>query len=321
MKQIKLPDYSFKSGIGGSKSVFGSIKDFFKQPTTSYKAISSSFFKVPARYSFGLGSAKASMNYAYDSYGYRSVPKGSYYYPIIPKSSGYPIISSYPKYPKIASYPKTIKYTTTPKYPDVRMPKVNVYPSKVGSYPSPKITRTPHTIFSSNSNYPKIPSKYPPLMKPIVEPLTPRPIEFFGKTPKPPKIKEPNRMPKGGIEEIEKAMPSGTYNAYARRNNNSKWVKVTKKPLPYNSAFNFGLQVADNTVARSVKLKKAGKTFSGMDDPFVNSAKFRRRKSRSKVPGEETIFVEQSQFAIDTLGEKQGLKVAKYLKGGNNWAY
>ena len=41
--------------------------------------------------------------------------------------------------------------------------------------------------------------------------------------------------------------------------------------------------------------------------------KFRRRKSRSKIPGEEIILVEKTKFLIDTIGEKKGLKAAKYL--------
>jgi len=111
---------------------------------------------------------------------------------------------------------------------------------------------------------------------------------------------------------------------YVRKNNNTKWVKVTDKPLPYNSAFNRGLMVADNTTARSVKLKRASKTFGGMDDPFIMEEKFRRRKARSRVPGEETIFVENTPYLLDSVGEIQGLRAAKYAKqqgSRNQWAF
>jgi len=45
------------------------------------------------------------------------------------------------------------------------------------------------------------------------------------------------------------------------------------------------------------------------------------RKTGSKIPGKEVQFVEKSKFLIDTLGEKQGLKAAKYVKGGNVWGF
>lgn len=121
-------------------------------------------------------------------------------------------------------------------------------------------------------------------------------------------------------EETTISRPTGTYNAYVRKDNNSKWVKATKKPQPYNRAFNQGLFVADNTTAASVKVKRASKKDLGFDDPFIASDKFGRRQRKTKVPGEEVIFVEKNKFRIDTLGEKQGLKASKFLKrSGLNW--
>ena len=120
----------------------------------------------------------------------------------------------------------------------------------------------------------------------------------------------------------ETSQPFGTYHAYVRKDNNTKWVKVTSKAKPYNMAFNKGLMVADNTTAASVKLKRVGTKDLGYDDPFIASEKFTTRKGRTKVPGEERIFVEQNRFRIDTLGEKQGLSAKKYLKqvGMSPWA-
>ena len=88
-------------------------------------------------------------------------------------------------------------------------------------------------------------------------------------------------------------------------------------------AFNKGLMVADNTVARTVKLKRVSKTDLGMDDPFIYDQKFDRRKTGSKIPGQEVIFVEKTPHLIDTIGEKQGLSAAKYLKqrGANIWGF
>ena len=132
-----------------------------------------------------------------------------------------------------------------------------------------------------------------------------------------PKVKKKKR---DIIEVKSEDKPRGTYHAYTRRKKNTKWVKVTKKPLPYNAAFNKGLQVADNTVAATVKLEPSSKKGKMIDDPFINDYKFRRRKTGSKIPGKEVIFTEKNQFRIDTLGEKQGLKASKY-KGGNVWAF
>jgi len=110
--------------------------------------------------------------------------------------------------------------------------------------------------------------------------------------------------------------PMGTFHAYTRKNKNTRWVKVTKKPLPYNAAFNQGIRVADNTVSRTVKLEPKSRKSNVFDDPFINDVKFRRRKTGSKVPGKEIQLVERSKFAIDTVGEKRGLKAAKFVKKG-----
>lgn len=122
------------------------------------------------------------------------------------------------------------------------------------------------------------------------------------------------RMPprkKSREESFRNKVDKNLYDAYVRKDRNTKWVKVTSKPQPYNAAFNRGLTVADNTIARSVKLKRKGVNNNQFDDPFIRSEKFGRRKSGSKVPGEETIFVEKNKFAIDTIGEKKGLKASK----------
>jgi hypothetical protein len=215
------------------------------------------------------------------------------------------------------------EYLTMPKqkeYSNIFYAKEKMIPyKKPTSYkpPTPPIPEGGYNITKEDTYYyPPPKTKYP--QYPTKELLKYAP-PAFPPTKSPPQA----RMRKRKQEEYLKPIYSkGTFNAYARKNKNTKWTKVTKKPLPYNAAFNKGLMVADNTTARSVKLKKAGKKFRGIDDPFILSTKFRRRKSRSKVPGEESLFVEKSRFAIDTLGEKQGLKAAKYMKrGGPKWVF
>ena len=160
---------------------------------------------------------------------------------------------------------------------------------------------------------------YPPTRTPTYRP--PR-TPTLRTPPMTPPVRPPTKRDKRDEARIDYAL--GTFNAFVRKNNNTKWVKATKKALPYNAAFNQGLSVADNTVARSVKLKRASKSYSGMDDPFIAEQKFRRRKQRSKVPGEEIVFVEKQNFLLDTTGEIQGLRAAKYLKqqgGGLSWDF
>jgi len=118
-------------------------------------------------------------------------------------------------------------------------------------------------------------------------------------------------------QESYKPKKQGTqlFMPYVRVKKNTRWVKASQKPLPYNMAFNQGLFVADNSTARTVKLEPRGRTKTKiMDAGFINDYKFRTRKTKSKIPGKEKIFVEKTRFAIDTIGEKKGLSAAKLLK-------
>ena len=148
----------------------------------------------------------------------------------------------------------------------------------------------------------------------------------FGKAM--PKIKViPKTIKFDELSTMRDAKPMGTYHAFVRKGTGmgKGWVKVTRKPKPYNMAFNKGLLVADKTTAVTVKVRRVGKKDLGYDDPFIMSEKFQRRARRSNIPGQETIFVEKNRFRIDTLGEKKGLSAAKWKKqrqqqGGFGWA-
>lgn len=85
----------------------------------------------------------------------------------------------------------------------------------------------------------------------------------------------------------------------------SRYRRVTKA-LPLDSALQEAFLVADNTIAQSVRLVKANSRVKAQGKPFGDlSYKFRRKGS---------TWIEKRGNAIDTLGEKQNLKVAAYLK-------
>lgn len=102
------------------------------------------------------------------------------------------------------------------------------------------------------------------------------------------------------------------YISQVREKDNTRW-KTVSKPNPYNKSFNKGLEVADNTIAQSVRnvYKKTVKR-NIPDDPYINDFKFRNKKRKSKIPA-NPVKIEKRGYAIDTLGEKQKLSVAKYL--------
>jgi len=87
-------------------------------------------------------------------------------------------------------------------------------------------------------------------------------------------------------------------------------VKVNKKPLPYNAAWNVGNDYVDNTSARSFRLVKSGKTKLADDFAKQNTQKYRASKNGRYV-------VEKNSFAIDSLGELQGI-TARGLKARRN---
>ena len=261
------------------------VKGFKKQKPFAYTATPMKYRKT----GYGKNSILPSLPYAYATKGYKQPSYGLDYY-------------SQPKYAPQKYVFKTYKQEKyvpykEPVYRPTKQPTDYVHPTKEPVY-------TPFAY----KQVPYVPQKY------VTGETT-----YTGEIPYTPTLTRTKRK-----EEMLKQMyAGGTFNAYARKNNNTKWVKVTDKPLPYNSAFNRGLMVADNTTARSVKLKRASKTFGGMDDPFIMEEKFRRRKARSRVPGEETIFIESTPYLIDTQGEKQGLRAAKFMKQGsrNQWAF
>lgn len=138
------------------------------------------------------------------------------------------------------------------------------------------------------------------------------------KTPTPPtgppkiKIGPPPTTPKlamfpsfGGFQPKSQA----GYDVFIREN--GKRIKANKQPIPYNMALKQGKNVVDNTVAASFELMKRGTTNIPDIPSQVIGDKFRARRTKNALK-----VVEKSKNRIDTTGEKQGLTVAKFLKGG-----
>ena len=150
------------------------------------------------------------------------------------------------------------------------------------------------------------------LAQPTTGPLAPMPFI------KAPPVKIPRlKLPVLPSPQPAKKQKTKLYKSQVRTDKNTKWKTVSKQ-LPRNKAYNEGLDTADNTVAQSVRVvyKKTVKKYVP-DDPRIRDDKFRNKKYKSKVPG-NPVKIEKRKHAIDTVGEKQGLSVAKYLKQKRN---
>lgn len=92
-----------------------------------------------------------------------------------------------------------------------------------------------------------------------------------------------------------------------------KEIKSNKK-MNYYYAMHKGAKIVDNTTARNFKLKPvSGKpTLFKMNAPN-NISKF-YKPSKTQKEYFRGAYIEKSRHAIDTLGERQGLSVARYLK-------
>jgi len=107
---------------------------------------------------------------------------------------------------------------------------------------------------------------------------------------------------KNGEEEEEEGKIDG-YNTFVRER--GEIIKLTKKPLPINKALNVGAEVADNTPVRTFFLRKSNKIPNQLDSlPSDRIKKFNKKGN---------TYVEKNPFAIDTLGEHQGITVKGWL--------
>lgn len=97
------------------------------------------------------------------------------------------------------------------------------------------------------------------------------------------------------------------YDIFIREN--GKRIKTNKQPIPYNMALKQGTNIVDNTIAASFELQKRGTTNTPDIPSFVLGDKFRSRRTRNALK-----VVEKSKNRIDTIGEKQGLNVTKFMR-------
>jgi hypothetical protein len=118
-----------------------------------------------------------------------------------------------------------------------------------------------------------------------------------------------------GIEERESTKTQGepAYNVYIKVGSN--WVNKTQGQRNLYSAIHHGSDIVDNTVAKSFKIKKGTGTANifKYNLPYNINKFYTPSKTRSaKLTG---AYIEKNQYAIDTVGERRGLSVAKYLRG------
>ena len=127
--------------------------------------------------------------------------------------------------------------------------------------------------------------------------------------PKPPKL-IPIVLPLPEVDEPEfrnpVEEPTMGFNVFIRRK--GKLIRRNKVPLTRSSAFGLGFLLADESVARSGvvrEAKKKGKSVPALNAITAIAFKFRKPKGKTKLARDS--FVERSRFAIDSIGELQGI--------------
>jgi hypothetical protein len=84
--------------------------------------------------------------------------------------------------------------------------------------------------------------------------------------------------------------------------------------LPRNTALNLGIDVVDNSSARSFIIRQTKKKTRKADTPFLdlNLRKFRTPKGKTKLI--KGSIVEKTKYLIDTQGEINGITAKGLLK-------
>jgi len=202
----------------------------------------------------------------------------------------------YPTKP-ILSPVSPIKETEEPSpIPSTLIPsKISITKSSISGISKSK------TITSTSSLPPTYEGGYPILPKLI--------YSYSKKTPKfiPMAVLPKERKKK----EIVTGEPA--YDVYIRVGNN--WVNKTQGKRNIYSAIEYGSDIVDNTVTKSFKIKKGtGRAnIFKYNLPYNINKFYTPSKTRSaKLTG---AYIEKNKYAIDTVGEKQGLSIAKYLRG------
>ncbi len=113
--------------------------------------------------------------------------------------------------------------------------------------------------------------------------------------------------------------PTKGFNVFIRRK--GKLIRQNKVPLTRPSAFGLGFLLADESVGRSGvvrEAKKKGKSIPALNAITGRAFKFRKPKGKTKLARDS--FVERSRFAIDSLGELQGITARGRAKAERNRA-
>jgi len=96
-----------------------------------------------------------------------------------------------------------------------------------------------------------------------------------------------------------------------------KWMSLSKKPMTRTSALSRAARASDNTTSAQFRIKKAKGKISPKKDNYFGrtSNKYRPYRIKKGKPIKlHDQFIEKRGKRIDTLGEKKGLKLAKYVK-------
>lgn len=176
---------------------------------------------------------------------------------------------------------------------------------------------------------PVITLEIPKLETPVIEkpkiPLPTKPFFPYSPTlPKPtPKTTKPKfpKIPKFDIEKRKKLpiinpnQPSHVFVKSRGRN-----VKVTKKPIRYEDALDYGAFIVDRSLPAQFSIKKASGKPSKLDIKIpqnyfkLQGYKFRPYKviKKERIPLQRQ-FIERSPYRLDTSGEVQKIQLEKFL--------
>ena len=180
-----------------------------------------------------------------------------------------------------------------------KVPKKLISKLPISKTPSKIPSKTPSVVPSKTPS--KIPSKIPSII--------PSKLPSFIPAKLPTKLKVPPKI-KLSLKDWTSKLPTGysrIVNVLIRASGQIREIPLKTTP---NRALSKIAKLVDNSTVRSFSLKIIGiKRVKDISSP--NLKKFRKKISK----GTKVLpIVEKSKYAIDTRGEKKGLKISKLLK-------
>lgn len=284
-------DILFSTGVKGDSSLITRVTQTNDTPKllgVDLKSVYSQAFRTSTR--------KTSVSKLDDYSNYYSAPKklnSSYYIPTKPvqqRPSVYPTVTPYKG--------RDITYTRSP----------TVLPDKY----VPPTPRTPYRIVSRNQNIPYTPNAPPAVppyspprisIPPVIPPIIIPPTRYIPPGSPPgiigPPVLTRTRIPSQFVR--NKRLSRGFLPVLYRR---GKPVRsLYGEPLTAKDALAVGSSFVQGNIKRSFKLKPFGQA---EDKGFKGPIGILRRGKRDKL-----LFVERSQFAINTPGEKGALRYGR----------